>query len=196
MPDLNRREMIALAAGAVAGAGWPAPVAAGARGRIRQSVCRWPYESIPLREFAGICRRVGVGAVDLLYADEWAVVADAGLEVSTGYPARRRDFIARGFNDRANHRLLLGELEAVLPLAARHGVRNEIAMFGNGDAARREEGIEACAEGLRTIAPLAEEAGVTVILEMLNSKVDHAGYQGDSPRYGVEVVSRVGSPRV
>lgn len=197
MTDLNRREMLVGIAGITLAAGMPIPVVAGAAGRrIRQSVCRWPYESIPLRDFVRMCRRVGVGAIDLLHADEWEVVAEAGLEVSTGHPARRRDFIARGFNDAANHALLLRELETTLPLAARAGVRNVITMFGNRTGKSEAEEIEACAEGLRRIAPLAEETGVTVILEMLNSKVDHAGYAADSTRYGVAVASAVASPRV
>ena len=189
--------MIALTAGAIAAASVPARMEGETRRGVRQSVCRWPYESIPLPAFARLCRRAGVGAIDLLHPDEWSVAADAGLACSTGYPTRRRDFIARGFNDPANHPLLLRELEATLPLARKAGVRNVIAMFGNRGADRTEQqGIDACIDGLRRIAPLAEQSGVTVILEMLNSKVDHAGYDADSTRYGVAVVSQVDSPRV
>jgi hydroxypyruvate isomerase len=194
MTDLNRREMLAGVAGVALAAGMP--VAAHASRRIRQSVCRWPYESMPLRDFVRMCRRAGVGAVDLLHADEWEVATQARLEVSTGYPARRRDFITRGFNDPANHALLLRELETTLPLARRAGVRNVITMFGNRTGKSEAEEIETCADGLRRIAPLAEETGVTVILEMLNSKVDHAGYAADTTRYGVAVASAVASPRV
>ncbi len=164
--------------------------------RLRQSVCRWPFASIPLPQFAAMCGRLGFGAIDLLYADEWAVAEDAGLVCSTGYPSHRSDFIARGFNDRASHALLLKELETTLPVAQRHGVRNVITMFGNAGGRTESEGIDACIDGLRRIAPLAEETGVNVIVEMLNSKVDHRGYQADSTRYGVEVAKGVGSARV
>jgi hydroxypyruvate isomerase len=187
--------------GAVAGAvsantllGGAAPVQSA--GRLRQSVCRWPYDGIPLRDFASTCARLGFGAIDLLHADEWAVVAEFGLACSTGYPSRRRDFIARGFNDPSSHALLLSELEQTLPLARENGVRNVITMFGNRNGRTEREGIDACIDGLRRIAPLAEEQGVTVILEMLNSKVDHKDYQADSTRFGVEVVRGVASPRV
>jgi hydroxypyruvate isomerase len=197
MSDLNRRELIAMAAGTAVAAGLPRLGRAENRRGIRQSVCRWPYESMPLPEFARMCRRAGVGAIDLLHPDEWSIAADAGLVCSTGYPTRRRDFIARGFNDPANHTVLLRELEATLPLARKAAVRNVIAMFGNRANGRTEQqGIDACVEGLRRIAPIAEETGVTIILEMLNSKVDHAGYDADSTRYGVAVVSQVASPRV
>ena len=193
-PDQTRRALIGLAAG-IAVAGAPARALAAPR-RIRQSVCRWPYDSIPLPDFTRMCRRAGVGAIDLLHADEWAAATDIGLECSTGYATRRRDFLTRGFNDSANHALLLGELEKTLPLARRANVRNVIAMFGNRTGRSERDEIATCVEGLRRIAPLAEETGVTVILEMLNSKVDHAGYAADSTRYGVAVVSAVDSPRV
>ncbi len=67
---------------------------------------------------------------------------EAGLVCSMGYPTARSDFIATGFNDRANHRMLLRELEETLPLAARHGVPNVIAMFGNRRAKSDGEAID------------------------------------------------------
>jgi len=204
--SVSRRGLIGLAAAAAAGS--PLLFRGGARdraeaepalpsaGRLRQGVCRWPFDGIPLPEFAALCKRLGFGAIDLLHADEWPVAAQHGLVCSTGYPARRGDFIARGFNDRTSHGLLLNELEQTIPLAKQAGVRNIITMFGNRGDRTEREGIDACIDGLRRIAPLAEEQGVNVILEMLNSKVDHKGYQADSTRFGVEVVSGVGSSRV
>ncbi len=111
-------------------------------------------------------------------------------------PAIARDFISRGLNDRANHALILGELESVIPAAAGAGIPNVIAMFGNRGSISDADGIAACAEGLAKIAPLAERHGVTVILEMLNSKVDHRDFQGDTSAFGVAVAERVNSPRV
>src|SRR5213594_4860884 len=74
---------------------------------------------------------MGLAAIDLLGPEDWDPVREAGLVCSMGYPTARNDFIATGFNDRANHRMLLRELEETIPLAARHGVPNVIAMFGN-----------------------------------------------------------------
>src|SRR2546422_3756640 len=67
-----------------------------------------------------------------------------------GYPAIRRDFIATGFNDRANHALLVGELESAIPLAARHAVPNLIAMFGNRRGRSDAEATDNCVAGLRS----------------------------------------------
>jgi hydroxypyruvate isomerase len=57
-----------------------------------------------------------------------------------------------------------------------------------------EEKYESVLEGLKLIAPLAEEAGVTLVLEPLNSQVDHVGYFLDHAATGFELVRAVGSP--
>jgi hydroxypyruvate isomerase len=147
-----------------------------------------------------LCRRanqIGLAAIDLLFPDEWSVARDAGLAVSMGYASRREKFIETGFNNPANHALLLKELELALPLAARGQVANIIAMFGNRISGIDDNAaIANCVTGLARIAPLAVERGVTICLELLNSKVDHPGYQGDHTAFGVAVIQAVNSPRV
>jgi hydroxypyruvate isomerase len=165
-------------------------------GRLKQSVSRWPYSKIPLPEFCRACKSMGIVAIDLLQPEDWPVVRDAGLVCSMGYPTKRQDFIPTGFNDPANHPMLLRELETTIPLAARAGVPNVIAMFGNRNGRSDTEGINACVDGLSAIKGLAEEHAVTVCVELLNSKVDHADYQGDHTTFGAAVIERVGSPRV
>jgi hydroxypyruvate isomerase len=163
----------------------------------RQSVCRWPFGGIPLAEFCRLVKGLGFGAVDLVDQGDWHAVQSHGLAISTANSSPRRDFIARGLNDPANHVLILGELEAVIPAAAAAGIPNVIAMFGNRKEGLADaEAIDNCAAGLGRIAPLAERHGVTVILEMLNSRVDHRGFQGDTSAFGVAVCEKVNSPRV
>jgi hydroxypyruvate isomerase len=166
-------------------------------GRLKQSVCRWPYQHISLPVLCRRAKRIGLAAIDLLQVDEWSVAQDAGLDVSMGYPSRREKFIETGFNDPANHALLIKELEIALPLAARARVPNVIAMFGNRNRQIDESAAVAnCIVGLSRIAPLAAELGVTICVELLNSKVDHAGYQGDHTTFGVAVMEGVNSPHV
>jgi hydroxypyruvate isomerase len=165
-------------------------------GRLKQSVSRWPYSRIPLPEFCRACKAMGIVAIDLLQPEEWLVVRDAGLVCSMGYPTKRQDFIPTGFNDPKNHPMLLRELETTIPLAAKAGVPNVIAMFGNRTGRSDSDAIAACVAGLRAIKPLAEEHGVTVCVELLNSKVDHQGYQGDHTAFGAAVMEQVASPRV
>ena len=165
-------------------------------GRLKQSVSRWPYAKIPLAEFCRAAKAIGIVAIDLLQPNDWPVVRDAGLLCSMGYPTNRRDFIQTGFNDPANHRMLLRELETTIPLAARAGIPNVIAMFGNRNGRSDADAIAACVDGLSAIKALAEEQKVTICVELLNSKVDHADYQGDHTAFGAAVMERVGSPHV
>ena len=187
-------------AGAVlAGIGRGEPAEAGdARraGRLKQSVSYWPYSKIPLAEFAPKAKQLGLVAIDLLYPEQWPVAKDAGLVPSMGYPTARRDFLTRGFNDPANHDMLVEELTRTLPLAAAAGVPNLIAMFGNRNGRSDDEGAGHCIQGLKRVAPAAEQHGVTICVELLNSKVDHKDYMGDHTAFGVKVMEGVGSPRV
>src|ERR1700683_3224351 len=114
-----------------------------------------------------------------------------------GYASRREKFIETGFNHPANHALLIKELEIALPLAARAGVPNVIAMFGNRNPQiDASAAIANCIAGLSKIAPLAADLGVTICVELLNSKIDHAGYQGDHTAFGAAVMEGVDSPHV
>jgi len=165
-------------------------------GRIKQSASRWCYGKIPLPDLCRSAKQIGLSAIDLLQPEDWQVVQDNGLVCSMGYPTKRNDFIATGFNDRANHVMLLRELEQTIPIAGKQGVPNVIAMFGNRRGKSDAEGLATCVEGLNKIKALAEEQKVTICVELLNSKVDHADYQGDHTAWGAQVIEAVGSPRV
>src|SRR5216117_880293 len=196
---MDRRAAVAALGAAAFGSALKGSVSPGPRlsvGRLKQSVSRWPYREIPLPAFARAAAGMGLAAIDLLGPEDWDPVREAGLVCSMGYPTARNDFIATGFNDRANHRMLLRELEETLPLAARHGVPNVIAMFGNRRGKSDTEAIDNCVAGLTQIKSLAEEQHVTVCVELLNSKVDHKDYQGDHTAFGVAVMKGVASPRV
>jgi hydroxypyruvate isomerase len=200
---IGRRGMLAASAGAIGAAMLPAVAALGANparsaiaGRLRQSVSRWPFAQIPLRDFCRAARAMGLAGIDLLQPAEWDIVRGFGLVPSMGYPADRPDFIATGFNDPKNHALLLTELERAIPLAARHGVPNVITMFGNRHGLSDDAGADNCIAGLSRIKALAEEHRVTVCVELLNSRVDHKDYMGDHTAFGVRVMRGVGSPRV
>ena len=197
---LARRDFLRFAAGAAAAAGAPgaspaASVTAPARGRLKQSVCRWTLPG-PLVEVCAKVKALGLAGIDLLYPDEWAIARAAGLACSMGYASRREQFIENGFNDPAQHAALVEELTRAIPLAAAAGVENLIAMFGNRRGRSDAEGIANCAAGLARVAPVAEAHGVTVCVELLNSKVDHPDYQGDHSAFGVAVMQQVGSPRI
>ena len=202
MAELTRREALGLVGAAAVGTavtGVTQADAAGAgravrRGSLTQSVCRWCYRDIPLRVFFQQVAGIGLTAVDLLEEAEWAVAAEYGLSCSTGYGGGGT--ITDGLNDPANHMEIVRNLERSLPEAARAGVPSVIAFFGNRRGMSDAEGIDNCAAVLRRIAPVAESENVTIVVELLNSKVNHPDYHGDHTPFGVEVMQRVDSPRV
>ena len=199
---VTRRGFIGAVAVGMTGVGMGVEVGAEGRGRmhaaptLRQSVCRWPFSDIPDDKFYPMVKRLGFGAVDLLTEREWPLAAEHGLICSMGMPTERRDFIRTGLNDRANHPLVVGELERAIPAARKAGVPNVIAMVGNRQGRNDDAGLEACVEGLDRVKALAEEEGVTICLEMLNSRVDHKDFMGDRTSFGLKLMYAVNSPRV
>jgi hydroxypyruvate isomerase len=101
--------------------------------------------------------------------------------------------IPDGFNRLENHDKLVDYFERTAPVVANHGFLNIICFSGNRLGLDDEKGLENCAIGLMRVVPIAEKHKVTVCMEMLNSKVDHKGYQCDHTVWGVELVKRVGS---
>ena len=163
-------------------------------GGFTQSVCRWPFAQIPLRDFCRSVAEMGLPAIDLLTPDEWPMAREFGLVCSMG--SGLGGTIVDGINDPANHDAILSGLTAGIPRAADARVPNVITFFGNRRGRSDADAIAQSVTLLGRVAPVAERYGVTVCVELLNSKVDHKDYQGDRTSYGVEVVRRVGSSRV
>jgi len=204
MPELTRREALAAGAATIAAGLGPGSTAldgqtvpgekAVMKGRLKQSVSRWCYQKIPMPEFCKAVAGMGVPAVDLLPEADWAVVRDFGLICSMGNAGGGS--IADGLNVRANHDRIVKNFEQNIPKAAAQKVPNVITFFGNRRGMSDSEAIENCIEGLNRVKKVAEESGVTICVELLNSKVDHKDYHGDHTAFGVEIVKAVASPRV
>jgi hydroxypyruvate isomerase len=198
---LTRREMVARGSLA-AMAAVVSPIVAGApqggravrNGRLKQSVSRWPYRDIAFPEFCRAVAEMGLSAIDLLDAKDWPVARDFGLTCSMGYAGGGT--IENGLNDPANHDAIVTGLTANIPLAAKAGVPNVITFFGNRRGRPDVEAIVNCVAALERVKRVAEDHGVTICVELLNSKVNHKDYQGDRTAFGVAVVSAVNSPRV
>jgi hydroxypyruvate isomerase len=163
-------------------------------GRLKQSVCRWPYAKIPLPEFCKAVADIGLPAIDLLTEAEWPIARDHGLICSMG--SGFGGTITDGLNVKANHDKIVASLERGIPLAAANKVPNVIAFFGNRRGMPDAEAAANCVEALNRVKKTAEAHGVTICLELLNSKVDHKDYQGDHSAFGVAVMKEVASPRV
>jgi hydroxypyruvate isomerase len=163
-------------------------------GRLRQSVSRWPYRSIPLPDFCRAVADMGLTAIDLLDEPDWPIVRKYGLVCSMGYAGGGS--IPDGLNVKANHEAIVRNFEKLIPRAAAEKVPNVITFFGNRRGMSDKEAIENSIEGLNRVKRIGEDHGVTICIELLNSKVDHKDYQGDRTSYGVEIVKAVASPRV
>jgi len=105
--------------------------------------------------------------------------------------------LSDGLNNRDNHARIEDELRENIDLAAANGLSGLICFSGNvREGVPPNESKMITAEGLTRIAPYAEEKGITLNLELLNSKVDHEGYECDHTSWGLDVVKQVNSPRV
>ncbi|HEV3062055.1 MAG TPA: TIM barrel protein [Vicinamibacterales bacterium] len=163
-------------------------------GRLKQSVSRWPYNAIPLPDFCKAIARMGLTAIDLLEEPDWAVARDHGLTTSMGYAGGGS--IRDGLNVTANHDGIVRNFERAIPRAAAMQVPNVITFFGNRRGMSDDIAIANCVTGLNRVKKIAEDHGVTICVELLNSKVNHPDYHGDHTAFGVAVVKAVGSPRV
>ncbi len=164
--------------------------------KLRQSVSWWCYAGRGVDDatlLRGI-QKIGFEAVELIGEEKFAQVHDAGLKIASHNGHRS---IELGLNDPREHARIEREIRRNLDLAQRHQIPNLIVFSGSRrEGLTDEQGIAHTAEGLRRVAPAAEAAGVTLVLELLNSRLDHPGYQCDHTAWGVQVCERVGSPRV
>ncbi len=189
---LSRRDLLTLAASALALPGFGQRVVR--HNRIRQSVTRWTYRSTSLPDLCRAAAEIGLTAIDLLEEPDWAVVRQYGLVCSMGYAGGGS--IPDGLNVKANHNAIVSNFERLIPRAADQRVPNVITFFGNRRGMSDEEAIANCVEGLNRVKRVAEDHGVTICVELLNSKVNHKDYQGDRTSFGAAVIRAVDSPRV
>ena len=159
---------------------------------FQHSACRWCYQDIPLEELAERGVDIGLKSLELLRPEEWPIVQAKGLECAVATDSFAS--IRNGFNHRKNHGALQSAYPALIRQAADAGIPNVICFSGNRNGMKDDKGLENCARGLEPLVREAEQAGVTLIMELLNSKVDHEDYMADHTAWGVALVNKIGSP--
>jgi hydroxypyruvate isomerase len=159
------------------------------RGRLKQSACRWCYGRLPIDDLAAAAREMGLVGLDLMKPDEFDALKRHGLVCTM----TSTHGLTVGLNDPKNHEECLKAIHEAIEATAREGWRNVITFSGNRNGMDDRAGLEHCAKALREIVPVAEQAGVIINMELLNSKVDHPDYMCDRSDWGVELVKRVGS---
>jgi hydroxypyruvate isomerase len=162
------------------------------KGLINHSVCQWCYGSIPVEDLVKAAKSFGINSVELLGADQWPIVLKHGLTCAMGYATSIG--LNRGFNDPTLHEQLLKDYTVAIPKAADAGLKNLICFSGNRNGLTDEQGIENCARGLEPVAKLAAKYNINIVMELLNSKVDHKDYQCDHTTWGVQLCDKLGAP--
>ena len=167
-----------------------------AAGALKQSVTRWPFGRMTVEQLAVEAKKLGLLSVELLDPEDWPAVQKHGLTCAmVNAPGDPRVRLTEGFNRVEFHARLVPQYLKLIDQTADAGFPNVICFSGNRNGISDEEGLANCAAGLAKILPAAERRGVTVCMELLNSKVDHRDYQCDRTPWGVALAKRVASPR-
>ena len=188
-----------LTSGAAASLGFSLPAFAvpdqpARRNRIHQSVCRWCYQKTPLDQLCQWGVDLGLKGIDLLQVEEFDVPRRYGLICTMGYAGGGT--IPDALNRVENHAAIEAAFRKNIPIAAKAGVPNVITFSGNRRGMSDDEGARNTIAGLNRLKPIAEDNGVTICMELLNSKVNHPDYMADHTGWGARVIRAVNSPRV
>lgn len=166
------------------------------RGRIRQSVMGWCFNPMPPMELAKLGQELGLVAIEGISAEYYPQVKQLGLEISL---VGSHGF-ATGPVDSKNHAEVENKLRSSIDTAVKFGAPNVITFTGMrvpgmmDETARRN-----CVECWKRVIGYAEEKGVTLCLEHLNSRDDshpmkgHPGYFGDDLDLCMELIHQMDS---
>ena len=201
--SVTRRELLTIAAG-IAGAssvlaGLPRSASGQVgkvvkKGRIKQSICRGCLRKMKIsrEEEAAIAAKMGLLGLDLVGRGDWDTVKKHGL-VATMVPGAGS--IKNGLNNKSRHPEFLKTFRDNIKAAAEYKWPNIICMAGDREGISDDEGMDNCHTILKEAVKIAEDSGVTICMELLNSRVDHPGYMCDKSAWGFELCRRVNSPR-
>jgi hydroxypyruvate isomerase len=199
MPEITRRTLLKTSVAGIAvsqalsfAATDDAPTAR--KGRIHQSVSQWCYGKIPLDQLAEYGAKIGLRGIDLLGPDDYEVPRRHGLLCTMAYGGGGD--IPKALNRTENHATIEQGFRLNIPRAAKAGVPNIITFSGNRAGMSDEEGARNTIIGLNRVKKIAEDNGINICLELLNSKRDHHDYMCDHTAWGVRVMQEVNSPNV
>lgn len=162
---------------------------------IKQSVCCGPFTGVGVvpEDLIKQSAAIGYASVEMAPRAYWLLIKDSGLDIAISIG---HDSLLDGLNKRSNHDRIEDELLAHIDEAAAHKIPALIVFSGNCEGKTSEEGLANCVEDLLRVVPAAEQRGVTLCMELLNSKVNHPDYQCDRTSWGVALCRAVGSPAV
>ena len=163
------------------------------KGNINHSVCQWSYGFLSLDELCLLVKKLGFGAIDLIAPKDWPTLQRHGINCSMCYTAGKIS-LTEGWNNKSFHPGLIKDFTDAIPLVAKAGYKNLICFSGNRNGMDDETGMKNMADGIKQIIGLAEKNGVTLQIEIFNSKIDHKDYMADTSKWAVELCKKIGSP--
>jgi len=161
------------------------------KGNVNHSVCRWCYNDIEFEDLCKAAVEIGLKSIELAGPEEWPMLSKYGLYCAMPWGAGLG--IEKGWNNPELHDELIQSYTEVIPKVAAAGYKQIICFSGNRNGLDDAMGIANCAMGLKKIMPIAEEHGIIMSMELLNSKVNHKDYQADHTAWGVALCKEVGS---
>ncbi|WP_349681772.1 hydroxypyruvate isomerase family protein [Pedobacter glucosidilyticus] len=161
------------------------------KGNINHAVCKWTYGFLSLEELCILSKKIGIKAIDLVGPKEWDILKKHGIDSSMCNGAEIN--LVDGFAEPNFHEKLIQNYTEMIPLVAKAGYKNLICFSGNRRGMDDETGLNNAAKGLKKLMALAEKHKVTLVMELLNSKINHKDYFADKTAWGVELCKRVGS---
>ena len=169
------------------------PSPAAPAGRLKQSAARWCYAKIPMDDLCRQAAELGLSGLDLVDEKDWPTCAKYGLVPAIVSGAGN---IPVAWNRKENHEKLENDMRVNVAKAAAAKAAQRHHVLRQPPRPRRRRRPRQLHPGTQARRKIGEDAGITICLELLNSKVDHKDYQCDHTKWGVEVVKAVGSPRV
>ena len=164
--------------------------------RMKQSFAWWCFANrgVEAGELLAGAARLGYAGVELIDEALWPAAKKAGLQVAA---VAGHGTLTDGLNRRENAARIEAELLASIAKAEAAKIPVLICFSGNrGVGVDDASGLDATAATLARVAPRAEAAGVTLAVELLNSRVDHPDYMADRTEWGVRLCERVNSSAV
>jgi hydroxypyruvate isomerase len=166
------------------------------KGRLKQGVTRGVFaREMSLEDCCREAAKLGIQGFDLIGPADWPLLKKYSL-VPSMYPPGPGGSIPDALNRTENHDRLEKSIRAAIDESAANAVPNVITFSGNRKGMDDSTGADHCFTFLNKIKAQAEDKGVTVCMELLNSKVNHKDYMFDHMAWGVDVMKRVNSPRV
>ncbi|WP_316811173.1 hydroxypyruvate isomerase family protein [Pedobacter heparinus] len=161
------------------------------KGNVNHAVCRWCFGGMDLDSLCIEAKKIGIKAIDLVGPKDWPTLKKHGLYSSMCNGAEIN--LVDGWNDTKFHETLIRNYTEMIPKVAEAGYTQLICFSGSRRGKDDETGWKNCVDGLKQVLPLAEKHGVVLVMELLNSKINHKDYQCDRTWWGAELCKRLGS---